>query len=773
MFERITEADINERSMANVSTTPGRKTAFGEGGLDAKALKLRFDRLGRYLAKRLNEVFDGLSEGNLAEVLYIDSNGERRSLKDFVESLLTGRVESIKIQTDDGILTFTELGNRTQDMYNGLATGDLASKIKIIDGVTLKSFYDEFLRLETEAAPVKSVNGKIGEVKLNAEDVGARPDNWMPTLEELDAEKAGSAANAVSGHNVQTDAHNDIRIELQRLAGIIADILDSDDATLNEMHEVVAYIKSNKALIEAVTTSKVNVADIINNLDTNVPDKPLSAAQGVVLNALISQKLDPSTLASAINTALAQAKESGDFDGEKGDKGDGLEIVTTTGTGKAYEATVNGITELKEGVSFVMVPHTSNTTSVVTLNVNGWGPKYLHRYTTDRKVMDWTPVGFFINRPYLVMYSTESWIVINYPKPSATDLYGVVPVANGGVPATSADNAGKVLTTNASGTPEWQEPTGGEVDTSALATVDKVKNIDTWVGGTEDLQHDDGVYWYERFAFYAEEGGGEVLGEGRISHRVPIIAGNNVTFTPTEDGHFIAINATGGGSSGDTIIDKTDCIDFWYGEKRDVNVDANSGNGVYWIESSAFLDEDEKELKSFTSNHRVPIVPGENVTFELDETNQVVKINATSSGFQGFHTNLYPMLCQSLAVPKAIQKANGELFYSINAYKAAGNTVLGDDLTFEDFVDLAMFGGSSQFNLEIVNNSDFYLKICIMVTWEELLDQITSRETIETLYIAPNSSKDLIVYPVEQEAADSQSWFYEILGARFTLNDYD
>lgn len=53
------------------------------------------------------------------------------------------------------------------------------------------------------------------------------------------------------------------------------------------MSEVVAYIKSNKSLIDSITTSKVNVADIINNLTTNVSNKPLSAAQGVAIKGLI------------------------------------------------------------------------------------------------------------------------------------------------------------------------------------------------------------------------------------------------------------------------------------------------------------------------------------------------------------------------------------------------------------------------------------------------------------------------------------------------------
>jgi hypothetical protein len=44
------------------------------------------------------------------------------------------------------------------------------------------------------------------------------------------------------------------------------------------MAELVAYIKNNKELIEGITTGKINVADIVNNLTTNVANKPLSAA---------------------------------------------------------------------------------------------------------------------------------------------------------------------------------------------------------------------------------------------------------------------------------------------------------------------------------------------------------------------------------------------------------------------------------------------------------------------------------------------------------------
>lgn len=158
---------------------------------------------------------------------------------------------------------------------------------------------------------VDSVNGKSGTVELNWENVGA--------------DKYGTATESVSTHNTNTEAHNDLRIELTRLKDIVNDLLDSEDPDLDELHEIVAYIKSNKTLIDAITTSKVNVADIINNVTTNVTNKPLSAAQGVELKRLIdglsSGKLDASALSTAINQALAEAKASGQFDGAPGAPG--------------------------------------------------------------------------------------------------------------------------------------------------------------------------------------------------------------------------------------------------------------------------------------------------------------------------------------------------------------------------------------------------------------------------------------------------------------------
>ena len=52
---------------------------------------------------------------------------------------------------------------------------------------------------------------------------------------------------------------------------------------------MLELIANNKGDLESLTSGKVNISDIVNNLTTNNEAKVLSAAQGVVLKALIDE----------------------------------------------------------------------------------------------------------------------------------------------------------------------------------------------------------------------------------------------------------------------------------------------------------------------------------------------------------------------------------------------------------------------------------------------------------------------------------------------------
>lgn len=129
---------------------------------------------------------------------------------------------------------------------------------------------------EVGAVPTgRTINGKAlsSNISLGASDVGA--------------DASGTASSLVSAHNTSNTAHSDIRNLISGLTTRLNALADSDDTTLDQLSEIVTYIKANKSLIDGITTSKVNVADIINNLTTNVSNKPLSAAQGVAIKSLI------------------------------------------------------------------------------------------------------------------------------------------------------------------------------------------------------------------------------------------------------------------------------------------------------------------------------------------------------------------------------------------------------------------------------------------------------------------------------------------------------
>lgn len=91
----------------------------------------------------------------------------------------------------------------------------------------------------------------------------------------------------ISTHNTDTSSHNDIRALIADLSNKLNAFLDVDDATTDQLSEVLTLIENNKGTLESLTSSKVNVSDIVNNLTTNSTSKVLSAAQGVVIKGLI------------------------------------------------------------------------------------------------------------------------------------------------------------------------------------------------------------------------------------------------------------------------------------------------------------------------------------------------------------------------------------------------------------------------------------------------------------------------------------------------------
>lgn len=117
--------------------------------------------------------------------------------------------------------------------------------------------------------------------------------------------------------------------------------------------------------------------------------------------------------------------------------------IVSEGDGKAYTATVEGITALTAGLSFILIPHTVSTATVPTLNVNGLGAKNIRRRVSNSTVT--TVAASSANwlaskKPIRMTYDGSFWIA-EFTRPNATDIYGTVAIASGGTGGTTAEAA--------------------------------------------------------------------------------------------------------------------------------------------------------------------------------------------------------------------------------------------------------------------------------------------------------------------------------------------
>lgn len=171
-------------------------------------------------------------------------------------------VRSITTGSDNGTISVNTNGSSTSVAVKGLGSA----------AYTNSTAYDSAGAAQTKA------NEALASAKTYAD---TKISNMVGS---------SSVSTQISTHNTSTSAHNDIRTLIADLTGRLNALADSDDTTLDQLSEIVSYIKSNRTLIEEVTTNKVNVSDIVNNLTTNVTNKPLSAAQGVTIKSLIDAK---------------------------------------------------------------------------------------------------------------------------------------------------------------------------------------------------------------------------------------------------------------------------------------------------------------------------------------------------------------------------------------------------------------------------------------------------------------------------------------------------
>jgi hypothetical protein len=351
--------------------------------------------------------------------------------------------------------SLSTLQNFLSNLKNLFATktdvnAELAKKADIGHTHTIANVTNLQTTLDGKVPTSRTVNGKAltSNITLSASDVGASATGHNHNYEyytqsQVDTKLSGKsdtthnhdakyeAKNSVSTHNTSTTAHADIRDLITGLTTRLNTLANSDDTTLDQLSEIVAYIKNNKSLIDGITTNKVNVADIINNITTNVANKPLSAAQGVEIKRLIDALDSALDTHDANTTKHITSTERTNWNNAKTLAENALSTSGGTMTGAITATQINIIKRDVDngGVTILGGTEFSNSASLGLYGKNQSAYPGYFRLTAD----DDNDIAILEGRPD-GMLTWDSKTVL-------TATGGVLPVNNGGTGASTPSKA--------------------------------------------------------------------------------------------------------------------------------------------------------------------------------------------------------------------------------------------------------------------------------------------------------------------------------------------
>lgn len=116
-------------------------------------------------------------------------------------------------------------------------------------------------------------------------------------------------------------------------------------------------------------------------------------------------------------------------------------IATAHSTdGENYTVNLPGVMKLYTGLEFTLIPDITSASTMPRLNVNGLGDVYIRRRITSNTlttVQSENEEFLVKNQPIRIFYNGTYWVA-DMARPNAAEIYGSVPIKNGG---TGADNA--------------------------------------------------------------------------------------------------------------------------------------------------------------------------------------------------------------------------------------------------------------------------------------------------------------------------------------------
>ena len=261
-------------------------------------------------------------------------------------------------------------------------------------------------------------------------------------------EAKGTVESELNLHNTSTDAHNDVRILINDISTKLNNFLNVDDTTKDQLSEIISLIEENADDIESITSGKVNVSDIVNNLTTNVSNKPLSAAQGVEIKSLIDALTDvvngkadktelPTKVSELSNDSGYLTSSTTPIKSVNGKTG--AVSLTASDVGADASGSANAVQSNLDILNDEFDDHVADTGLHVTnAKQTNWNSAYTHSTSTHARV-DATNVAKSNTNGNIVINGTETVV---YAHPTGTNPHGTTKadVGLGNVDNTSDTN---------------------------------------------------------------------------------------------------------------------------------------------------------------------------------------------------------------------------------------------------------------------------------------------------------------------------------------------
>lgn len=145
-------------------------------------------------------------------------------------------------------------------------------------------------------------------------------------------------------------------------------------------------------------------------------------------------------------------------------------VAAISADGETYTATVEGVTELYNGLEITIIPNISSTKAAVQFDLNGLGARNLRAKINGYNSGNSGTIAAFASwlgqdTPITIRYISkfDNWQTVDFSRPSATGLYGTIKPNQGGTGISDEEGitAGNFLVGN--GTEAMQEKTPAQV----------------------------------------------------------------------------------------------------------------------------------------------------------------------------------------------------------------------------------------------------------------------------------------------------------------------